>query len=200
MDGMIVCGGCKREFPGRDLFTRSLVVESCRGCGHIIKQTEGFAGRDSAAMIADDIAQIDEWVESESRRFSLRWQSSRPQGLSRDYMWSITGDAPALRDCPDGCAVGLAYNPDRPRVVAVRVTAIRPGEIDIRKRGSLINSFALDGLQFWGEQRPSATTEGDGIETEWGAYQYLGTFNLDGLLSPVLGRLFGAMRAALALP
>lgn len=188
----------------------------CPHCRAVLRTVESTQTRNTAAVVAQDLEAIEEWLSDEHKNLPGLMQPAARETSS--HVWQLRGILPA--GAVDNWTVEARYNERDPRSLAVRIVAIEPGHVRDAIE-PLASVFAEHGLQPHGEQTtrvgidenpdeffarlashphgeplPEVET-GPVLSTRWGAEQILSTRGLvPGLLRGVVARLVRAMRDA----
>lgn len=180
----LFCMQCQRPLDERQLRMKSLTVESCPFCGTMVRQTEGMRATNLDAIIMEDVAAIDAWLDSHASATGQAVSKTRAE--NRNYEWSVTVSAPW------GCEI--LYSADQTSIVAVRLVSMENGGAICEERQTLQNISARHGLQ------PHGSRQTDGLSgavvCKWGVVRYLSTSTLsEELFRCVMEQLAEAMRA-----
>ncbi len=60
----LFCQECQRALDERQLSMKSLTIESCPFCGTTVRQTDGMRATNLDALVMEDIAAIDGWLDT----------------------------------------------------------------------------------------------------------------------------------------
>ena len=184
MSDKLVCSQCQHSLDERQLTMKSLTIESCPFCGKTIRQSEGMHMTNLDAIIMEDVAAIDTWLENHVGTTGLTVRKL-PAKLSK-CEWAVETMAP--------WACEVSYSPDRISTVEFRLVSTEKGEAIIEVPRKLQDICANYGCQPHGHRFTDEMTEA--IVYKWGAVQYLSTSTLcEDLFEPITARLSAAMNA-----
>ena len=189
----ITCGQCHKTFSERQLSSRiqlsssSQTIESCPFCGSQVRETYEIRTLDHDAVIIEDIAAIDAWVDVYSKAAKISCSSIEPTQGDTLYRISI----PSIGEYQ------IAYDRDRTSFVAIRLATEKYG-INVHADSHTLQLIcAKHGVQGFGKHRIDAL---QGVDSyEWGACVYLSTDKLCyEIFEPILKRLTEAVEVAVA--
>jgi len=184
MTDNLFCMQCQRTLDERQLRMKSLTVESCPFCGTMVRRSEGMRATNLDAIIMEDVAAIDAWLEDHARATGLVVRKHATD--HNKYRWSVGTTAPW------GCEV--VYSSDRTSVLEFRLVSTEKGEAIFEEPRKLQTICAKYGCQPHGNRHSDGMT--GAIICEWGAVQYLSTSTLcEELFEPFTARLGEAMNA-----
>jgi predicted RNase H-like HicB family nuclease len=192
------CPHCHAPLTGRQVVTKTWESSSCPRCHTEIERRVGFTWEESVAIIQEDVAAIDHWLDEVSKREGVQVEAARPKADRQPYEWDIQGAASADK-------VLVAYDPARYGILEVRLLSfaqiLDPTE-DSSDLGTLMLICAAHGVQPVGvfakiQEGPDGRESSESVR--WGARCYLNTDSLlPELFRPVLNRLDEAVRHATA--
>jgi hypothetical protein len=180
----LFCMQCERPLDERQLSMKSLTVESCPFCGTMVRQSEGMRATNLDAIIMEDVAAIDTWVEDHARTTGLAVRKHPAE--HGKYKWSVETKTTWV------CEV--AYSTDRTSILEFRLVSTENGEAIFEEPRKLQTICARYGGQ------PHGNRHTDGMKgrtvCEWGVVQYLSTSSLcEELFDPITARLSEGMNA-----
>ena len=178
----LFCMQCQRTLDERQLRMKSLTIESCPFCGEMVRQSEGMRATNLDAIIMEDVAAIDAWLEGHAAATGAAVR--KHPAKDNKYRWSVGATAPW------GCEV--VYSSDRTSVLEFRLVSTENGEAIFEEPRKLQTICAKHGCQPHGNRHTDGMT--GAITCEWGAVQYLSTSTLcEELFEPLTSRLGEAM-------
>ncbi len=180
----LFCMQCQRPLDERQLRMKSLIVESCPFCGTMVRQSEGMRATNLDAIIMEDVAAIDTWLEGHANATGST-VTKHPAERNK-YEWSV-GLA-----IPWACEIG--YSSDRTSILEFRLVLTDNGEAIFEEPRKLQAICAGHCLQ------PFGTRQTDGLSgsvvCKWGVVRYLSTSSLcEELFKPLIARMGSAMEA-----
>jgi hypothetical protein len=189
----ITCGQCHKTFPERQLSSStqlsssSQTIESCPFCGSQVRATCEIRTLDNDAIILEDIAAIDAWVDVYSKSAKVSCSSTELKHGDMLYRISI----PSKWECQ------IAYDRDRTNFVAIRLATEEYGMKVYAESHTLQLICAKHGVQGFRKHRTDLL---HGVDScEWGACVYLSTDKLCyEIFEPILKRLTKVLDVAVA--
>jgi hypothetical protein len=185
---LIDCPNCANAVDERSLRTEHLTVEKCPHCGDIVRQSEGFAWRDTDAQIQEDVSGIAAWLDTVARQTEGMTVTVDPaKETSGLYVWVITGVSGSWL-----CQVRFLTK--TLGIAEIRLLSRASLEVVFADKEKLPAIAAAHGVQPHGER---ITSTDQGVTGLWGVCLFLATHILPtGLFPAVVDRLSAAMQDA----
>jgi hypothetical protein len=158
-------------------------VQQCRACGFNLELTEPFGWHDDEAILRDDIAGIDAWLDSVAQTSGLSIDKVRDRESLGDYLWSIQG-------LPFPWACEAIYNKRQPHTVLILLRKDEQSEDALPEEGLLREACAARCVHPTGVIGSEEKMGTHKVIAWWGAEQALLTSALTpSLFRPVVNRL-----------
>ena len=182
------CPTCTASLDERQLLSSSVTTDRCPKCSSVIRQSNKSIGTDLVAVIAGDIAAIDEWIDGYAAD-TTQLVRKRPIENGTEWRWAI--------GTPHAFACECYYDQKRTGFAQIRMVTKDHSEIVWKRQNDLAEMAAKCGLQPFGS-RQSMVLDG-ATEAVWGIVQYVNVNTLStSLLKAAAKRLDEAMRFAVA--
>jgi hypothetical protein len=182
--GDTYCVQCQRTLTERQLRMKSLTVESCPYCNTVVRQSEGFRSTNLDAIIMEDVAAIDAWLDGHAKAAGVQIDQQAKDGGERNWTFLVDG---SLR-----CEV--VYSPHQTSIIQVRLVTDKGGEEMFEEPRRVQIVAATQGVQPHGSRQTNGMT--GTVVCRWGATQYLSTNTLcEELFEPVIARLRSAVES-----
>ena len=183
------CRSCGKELDERQLVSKSVTVENCPYCGTMFRRSEGFGSTNLAAIIVDDVAATDEWLDRYASDTSNRIEKLTPDGKN-EIRWAIGSRHSFAIEC--------VYDEKRTGFLELRCITRNGAATVFERPDRLAEIAARFALQPCGaRQRGWDISVGNLSDGYWGMVQYLNISILSTkLLSSIIERSSDAMRIA----
>jgi hypothetical protein len=184
MNERFFCAQCQRDLDERQLSMKSVTVESCPFCGTKVRESGGMRATNLDAIIMEDVAAIDTWLDNHEKTTGLRTRKHHAE--RHEYEWAVETTVPWT------CEV--SYSQSSCTILEFRLVSTEISEAVLEERLKLQTICASYGCQPHGNRHTDEMT--GTVRCTWGAVQYLSTSTLcEDLFEPVTVRLSDAMNA-----
>lgn len=180
--GDLFCVQCQRTLTDRQLRMKSLTVESCPYCNSMVRQSEGFRSTNLDAIIMEDVAAIDAWLDDHAKATGHQVGQQNKDGGERTWAFPV--------DSSLECEV--VYSPHQTSIIQVRLVTTGGSEEMFEDPRRVQTIAAAHGVQPHGSRQTNVMT--GTVVFRWGAVQYLSTNSLcEELFDPLIARLRSAI-------
>ena len=183
------CPSCGVALDERALVFKSQTIESCPNCGSTVRTGDSFSGTNLTAVIAGDVAAIDQWLDDYEKKTTHK-TVKRPCENTHELLWAV--------GTPHNLAIECHYDKKRTGFVAIRAVARIQAQFGDAQMRHLPVVSSRAGLQpFAIRQHRLNSSDGASSDGVWGMVQYINTNTLTtDLLTSVAKRRNDAMQIA----